>query len=85
MLNSRTWSRHSQRQSPGPSKPGRRPSSAGARNSPDAVQPGFLIYVPVYAGGIPPTDVEGRRAALLGFAAGAKDADPEYLKEVIAR
>jgi signal transduction histidine kinase len=30
-------------------------------------QPGFLIYVPVYAGGSTPATVEERRAALLGF------------------
>lgn len=30
-------------------------------------QAGFLIYLPVYAGGATPDDVEGRRAALRGF------------------
>jgi signal transduction histidine kinase len=32
------------------------------------LQPGFLIYVPVYSGGGKPRTVEERRAALLGFA-----------------
>ncbi len=31
------------------------------------VQPGFLIYVPVYAGGAVPTTVEERRERLVGF------------------
>jgi signal transduction histidine kinase len=30
-------------------------------------QPGFLIYVPVYRGGIVPADVQQRRARLVGF------------------
>jgi signal transduction histidine kinase len=32
------------------------------------LQPGFLLYVPVYSGGGKPPTVEERRAALLGFA-----------------
>jgi len=32
------------------------------------VQAGFLVYEPVYAGGVTPPTVEGRRAALLGWA-----------------
>jgi signal transduction histidine kinase len=32
------------------------------------VQPGFLIYVPVYANGMPTTTIEQRRAAIRGFA-----------------
>ena len=31
-------------------------------------QPGFLIYVPVYAGGAVPPTLEGRREALIGWA-----------------
>ncbi|MGE0527715.1 MAG: CHASE domain-containing protein [Bdellovibrionales bacterium] len=32
-----------------------------------AVQPGFLIFVPVYKGGVTPSTVEGRRKSLSGF------------------
>jgi PAS domain S-box-containing protein len=32
------------------------------------LQPGFLIYVPIYRNGLPAATVEQRRAALLGFA-----------------
>ena len=31
------------------------------------IQPGFLIYLPIYAGGAVPSTVEARRAALIGF------------------
>jgi PAS domain S-box-containing protein len=35
----------------------------GTRN----VQPGFLMYVPVYRAGLPPATVEGRRTAIVGW------------------
>ncbi len=37
----------------------------------DSVQPGGLLYYPLYAGGFPPATVEDRRARLTGFVYGA--------------
>lgn len=36
----------------------------------EEVQPGCILYVPVFAGGVPPASVEARRAALRGYAYG---------------
>ncbi len=34
----------------------------------DGTQPGFLVYIPVYRGGVTPPTLEGRRERLIGFA-----------------
>ncbi len=36
----------------------------------EEVQPGYIIYVPFFAGGVPPSSVEARRAVLRGYVYG---------------
>ena len=51
--------------------------------SPQATQPGFLIYTPVYRNGQQPTNLEDRRATLLGFVFSAFRAD-DFFRGIVS-